>query len=94
MSDGESVFAALDPPKPAARVPAIVRPDFVLPTGNCPDCGHPCVAVVYFDIDSCGASLDCGGEECTTEFVKYISWPFVDEKAAPSDFEALGIREV
>ncbi len=89
-----TIFAVLDPPKPAPRVPARVRPDFVLPALNCPHCGHPCEAEAYYDIDSWDASLDCDNAECMLYFHQEIPWPFVDDKAAPSDWELLGIRVI
>jgi hypothetical protein len=90
----EHVFALLDPPKPRISVSATLTPGWTMPAAKCPACGTPCEPVAFFDLDSGGASLDCENPECLEDVVASVPWPFVEDRARPSDFRALGFRIV
>lgn len=92
----EHVFALLDPPKPlpVAVEPVEVLAGWKMPTATCDECGGDCTPVVYLDVDSIGASLDCENAGCLEEYVVEVAWPFVEQKARLSDFERLGFRAV
>lgn len=90
----EDVFAILDPPKPPPVVPATVRAGWTMPTATCDGCGATCGPVIYQDVDSVGATLDCEAEGCFVDFSVDVAWPFVENKASVRDFERLGFRWV
>jgi hypothetical protein len=89
MSHAETladVFAT-DPPKPPKRKPATVRADWTLPTGACSECGAKKVPTAYRDDDGWGVTLDCP-DDCVDP--EPVAWPFVEDRATASDFEAAG----